>query len=254
MLQRGYMDTKSTFENAVSAAKNGDKYRARQILRELIKSDPKNENAWLLFAEVAEKRDDSIRCLKQVVKINPNNDIAREKLLRYSTSPTLSFPRINRSILQVVGVVIVFVIILVLINWNRFFYKGNPEDAYSFASSFAYSQMFISQPGYYGSFCGGEKSDTSEEWHNLRVTDLGNGKYQVVGAVKAGDYYCLYETSYFSATVAYNRQTRTWNLLGNVYFSNYCVTRDSANDENCGSAKDLWQYGWKPNTNWQPPK
>lgn len=85
------MVIKSTFENAVRAAKAGNKYRARQLLRELIKSDPKNENAWLLFAEVAQKRNDSIKCLKQVININPNNDIAREKLLKYPLSRSPSF-------------------------------------------------------------------------------------------------------------------------------------------------------------------
>lgn len=90
------MDAKSTFHDAIQAVKDGDKRRARRILRELIKRDPKNEEAWLLFADVAQRRDDTIKCLKQAIKINPSNVIAREKLSKYSSPSMLHFPEFTR--------------------------------------------------------------------------------------------------------------------------------------------------------------
>ena len=86
------MDTKSAFEQALLLAQGGDKKRARRILREVVQQEPHNEAAWLLFAEFAEAPEQKIAWLEHVLKINPDNVIAHERLtnLRPSLAPTLT--------------------------------------------------------------------------------------------------------------------------------------------------------------------
>ncbi|MFZ5909357.1 MAG: tetratricopeptide repeat protein [Chloroflexota bacterium] len=65
---------------AYHAAKSGDKLRARQIILEVLKSEPGNERAWFLYAKVAESRQKSIQALEKVVEINPFNSVASRDL------------------------------------------------------------------------------------------------------------------------------------------------------------------------------
>ena len=58
----------------------GDKYAARDVLRKILSKDNHNEQAWLLFSEVAEKPEHEIQCLKNVYKINPHNSQAIQRL------------------------------------------------------------------------------------------------------------------------------------------------------------------------------
>jgi hypothetical protein len=74
------MSTESALEEAKREAKAGNKRRAREILREAAKRDPRNEEIFLLFAQVAEKRSHAIQTLQHVLKINPNNITAQRWL------------------------------------------------------------------------------------------------------------------------------------------------------------------------------
>ncbi len=84
------METNLALEQAQLAVQRGDKKRARSILREVIRQEPRNEAAWLLLAEFAEKPEHTVAWLEHVLKINPNNVVAREKL---ATLGVLSTPR-----------------------------------------------------------------------------------------------------------------------------------------------------------------
>ncbi len=74
------MDNDLTLEQALLAAQLGDKKRARSILRAVIRREPQNERAWLLFAEFAEKPEQAAAWVEHTLKINPNNVMARQKL------------------------------------------------------------------------------------------------------------------------------------------------------------------------------
>ncbi len=76
------MNTKSAVETATLAAKQGDKVRARSILAEIIKQEPQHEEALLLFAEIAEKKEHAIYCYEQVLKFNPESKAANQGLAR----------------------------------------------------------------------------------------------------------------------------------------------------------------------------
>lgn len=67
---------------AIEFAKSGNKVQARQYLKEVIQADQNNETAWLWMAGVVETTDQQIRCLEQVIRINPNNQNAAMALSR----------------------------------------------------------------------------------------------------------------------------------------------------------------------------
>ena len=81
------MDTKSALERARQEAKQGNRRKAREILREAAKSDPKNEEIYLLFAQVADSRVNAIKTLEYVLRLNPNNQTARSWLDKMQQTP-----------------------------------------------------------------------------------------------------------------------------------------------------------------------
>ena len=79
-------------ENQLRAAqiaiKQGDKAKARAVLRTILIQNPHNEEAWMLLAGVVEKREHVDDCLERVLRINPQNEAARRAL---STSKNKKF-------------------------------------------------------------------------------------------------------------------------------------------------------------------
>ena len=71
-------DNSSLFAKASEAAARGDKLTAKNLLDELVFSEPNNELAWLLLAEVVEDSHEECDCLQHVLAINPKNTAARQ--------------------------------------------------------------------------------------------------------------------------------------------------------------------------------
>ena len=67
---------------AISVIKNGDKQTGKCLLVEILKTEPRNENAWLWMTQVVGKKDEKVKCLEQVLKINPDNEIAKKGMAR----------------------------------------------------------------------------------------------------------------------------------------------------------------------------
>jgi hypothetical protein len=76
------MDAQNTLEQAQHAAAQGDRKRARALLRQFMWLEPRNELAWLLFASVAQSKKDELYCFERVLRINPNNEKALSRLGR----------------------------------------------------------------------------------------------------------------------------------------------------------------------------
>jgi twitching motility two-component system response regulator PilG len=74
------IDTLTLLRDGIGAAKAGNKALARQLLRELTTHDPNHETAWLWLGGVAEVPQEALRCLEQVLHINPNNAQAKQGL------------------------------------------------------------------------------------------------------------------------------------------------------------------------------
>jgi hypothetical protein len=88
--------TKIALEMARKAAQRGDRARARELLREVAEREPNNEEVYLLFAQVAQKRDHAVYCLQRVLEINPYNEFARralEKMQPKEEAPAAAAPR-----------------------------------------------------------------------------------------------------------------------------------------------------------------
>ena len=83
---------------AVVAVKKGDRLVARTLLREIVHSDPRNPQAWLWMAGVAESVAEVTHCLEKVLEVEPDNQMANERLsmlrlLRYASSDGKQEPR-----------------------------------------------------------------------------------------------------------------------------------------------------------------
>ncbi|MCB0213890.1 MAG: response regulator [Anaerolineae bacterium] len=75
---------------AINAIKAGDKKTGHQLLVSILKDNPQNEDAWLWVLHVVNKREDKIKCLEKVLKINPNNELARKGLTRLKSDIEMS--------------------------------------------------------------------------------------------------------------------------------------------------------------------
>jgi len=83
------MEKGAELQRAREYANKGNKFEARELLRKIIQNDKRNEQAWLLFSQVAEKQEHEIQCLENVLKINPNNEQARIRLSLLRTPPII---------------------------------------------------------------------------------------------------------------------------------------------------------------------
>lgn len=75
------MDSQIAISQAKKAASENNFAAAQKILKQVLTREPKNIEAWLVLAEVVEKPDIKVKCLEQVLKIDPDNQAARQKLL-----------------------------------------------------------------------------------------------------------------------------------------------------------------------------
>jgi tetratricopeptide (TPR) repeat protein len=65
---------------AIAAAKRGERATAKDQLTRYLRYDQKNELAWLWMSSVVESDRERLYCLNQVLKLNPDNKIAKRGL------------------------------------------------------------------------------------------------------------------------------------------------------------------------------
>ena len=75
-------DIQQLMRDAITAAREGDKERARILFEEIVAQDPQNEKAWFWLASVAETDEERRVYLGNVVQINPNNERAQALLAK----------------------------------------------------------------------------------------------------------------------------------------------------------------------------
>lgn len=63
-------------QRGISALRSGDRVSARGLFREAIRSDPDDATAWLWLTGALDQDEERIDCLKQVLRIDPNNQAA----------------------------------------------------------------------------------------------------------------------------------------------------------------------------------
>lgn len=73
--------SRSTFEEAITAAKSGQRTKARELLIRLIRSDPENAEYWIWLSSVADDKKDKVACLEKALELDPANRAAQRGLV-----------------------------------------------------------------------------------------------------------------------------------------------------------------------------
>lgn len=79
---------------AITAIKAGDKKRGRELIAEILKADRNNEQAWLWLVQTDISHEQKIKSLQNVLKINPDNQSAKDDLDKFLR--TMSQPKKQR--------------------------------------------------------------------------------------------------------------------------------------------------------------
>jgi tetratricopeptide (TPR) repeat protein len=67
-------------QQGVAAYKAGRRDEARNIFIAVVKQSPDSQSAWAWLYDASNNDQERIHCLKQIVRINPNNEKAKQKL------------------------------------------------------------------------------------------------------------------------------------------------------------------------------
>jgi hypothetical protein len=68
-------------QSAIDAARQGDKTKSIDLVRQVLTSNPNDVDAWMVLAAVVDDPERKRQCLNRVLTIDPTNSIAREELL-----------------------------------------------------------------------------------------------------------------------------------------------------------------------------
>jgi tetratricopeptide (TPR) repeat protein len=75
------------FQEAIKAARDGDKVRARDLLTRLLRVTKNNPEYWLWMSGVVETRQELLFCLQNLRQLDPENEIARKGLIMIGETP-----------------------------------------------------------------------------------------------------------------------------------------------------------------------
>ncbi len=81
------MTSSTLLHQARQALQSGDRERARRLLTDVLRTEPRSAPAWLLMCEVVEQRAHKLDCLMRVLAIEPDNAEALARLNLLSPPP-----------------------------------------------------------------------------------------------------------------------------------------------------------------------
>lgn len=73
--------TAQQLNSGIEAYRNGDKLLARAIFSEIVRVNPRDEEAWLWLSACTDVKEQQIYCLNKVISLNPDNTRAKKGLL-----------------------------------------------------------------------------------------------------------------------------------------------------------------------------
>jgi tetratricopeptide (TPR) repeat protein len=87
-------DTEQLLSAGIEALKAGDTARARELLGQAIRRNPRDERAWLWLSGAMNTDDERRQCLERVLQLNPHNAAARSGLamLADAAAPSAAAP------------------------------------------------------------------------------------------------------------------------------------------------------------------
>lgn len=71
--------TEDYLSRGIAAVKAGEKQRARKLLDAAIRAAPDDIRGWGWFFGVCENDTERLKCLTQILRINPNHEQARQR-------------------------------------------------------------------------------------------------------------------------------------------------------------------------------
>ena len=108
----------------IAAVNAGDKKQARQLLGEAISKFPNDERSWGWFYNVTENDTERLKCLKEVLRINPNNARAKQLLekLRGSIPSSTEAGKSTRKMAgkrrqSAIWIAIIGIVIIAIVSW-----------------------------------------------------------------------------------------------------------------------------------------
>ncbi|HEY89313.1 MAG TPA: hypothetical protein G4N98_06215 [Thermoflexia bacterium] len=95
------MSEQSLLQQAIAAARAGRKAEAWRLLAQVLHQNQRNELAWLWLSSVVDSEEQRVKCLENVLMINPNNTAARNGLAqlqaRIGAAPATTRPATSPS-------------------------------------------------------------------------------------------------------------------------------------------------------------
>ncbi|MFQ5616869.1 MAG: tetratricopeptide repeat protein, partial [Anaerolineales bacterium] len=74
-------------QEAINAAREGDRARARDLLTRLLRTNQSNPDYWFWMSAVVDTRQEQIYCLQNLLKVAPDNVAARRGLVLMGELP-----------------------------------------------------------------------------------------------------------------------------------------------------------------------
>jgi tetratricopeptide (TPR) repeat protein len=106
----------------IAAVKAGNKQEARRLLDAAIRQSPNDERTWGWFYNVCENDTERLKCLKEILRINPNHQQARQKYneltgMGLHTATIIQQPIQSTGDTDALGIIMIVLLILLGIFW-----------------------------------------------------------------------------------------------------------------------------------------
>lgn len=268
------------FQQAVEFYKQGNKDESYAILLGLTRETPEDYRVWYLLALIEQNKEMKHRFLTKSVQINPKFEKAKlllDELNRELVESPKNFTDRNTSSTQVltntgnaaktknftylfIGVVFCALLIFI-ISYTDYvkkekeiggsMYEDTEEEAESYFYGYALKEMAAGHIADYWCYLDSDPNKSIYSFYKIR-TIRKSYYYEITAATKAVNRYCMYDVSYMTGGIFYNRTTKNWQLVDEIYFSNKCV-KNNVNDGGCISSQ--YHGGvWQPDMNWTKEK
>lgn len=99
---------------AINAAQQGNKEGARTLFERVLNEDRRNERALMWMAKLADNKQERIKWLNYVLRVNPDNEQARDALRKMQYR---SAAKENRTVLifgMILGVLVILGVVIVV--------------------------------------------------------------------------------------------------------------------------------------------
>lgn len=132
-------DPQKLYQQAVQAAKAGNRVEARELLEQVVEEDEQNVRAWLALARLTDNLNEKRICLTTVLQLDPNNATAKKLLDKVderlgSQVVDEVVPGVSRRLFRMLAgglvafILLVLIIVVLIINNNNSKKAENEEN------------------------------------------------------------------------------------------------------------------------------